>query len=255
MSNIETIIRQINREFVPQFEEKLRAYLAKQDKEWLIEQIVRLSLDAHSLHEMDRKHVQEEENKKRLQRISRVKELKLDVDKLTSFISKYRKVTREQLIEENFLKADAPAKGRELITEEFRSIEGEELLQFSKDMLFGFLFGDEHLNIYLDRNQRELLSLNVPRYKSAALNFMKASTEISSLGTWQDPQGAASDTRADNIIMEIEFGETKDELVGDGIVAALKLINNLEVNEEILYGRMSQIEQSTLASQKLMRIQ
>lgn len=254
MSNIETIIRQINREFVPQFEEKLRAYLAKQDKEWLIEQIVRLSLDAHSLHEMDRKHVQEEENKKRLQRFNRVKEMNLDIEKLTAFISKYRKITREQLIEEKLLNADAPVKGRELITEEFRSIEGEQLLQFSKDVLFGLLFGDENLNIHFDRNQRELLSLNVPRYKSLALNFMKASTEISGLGTWQDPQGAASDMRADNIIMEIEFGETKDEAIGDGIVAALKLINNLEVNEEILYGRMSQIEQSTLASQKLMRI-
>lgn len=255
MSNIETIIRQINREFVPQFEEKLRAYLAKQDKEWLIEQIVRLSLDAHSLHEMDRKHVQAEENKRRLQRLNRVKEMRLDIEKLSAFISKYRKITREELIENKFLKPDAPAKGRELITEEFRSIEGEELLQFSKDMLFGLLFGDENLNIHFDRNQRELLSLNVPRYKSNALNFMKASTEISGLGTWQDPQGAASDMRADNIIMEIEFGETKDETVGDGIVAALKIINNLEVNEEILYGRMSQIEQSTLASQKLMRIQ
>lgn len=56
MPNIETIVRQINREIVPQFEEKLRAYLAEQDKEWLIEQIVRLTLDAHSLQEMDRKH-------------------------------------------------------------------------------------------------------------------------------------------------------------------------------------------------------
>jgi hypothetical protein len=33
---------QINREFVPHFE-KLRSYLADQDREWLIEQIVRLS--------------------------------------------------------------------------------------------------------------------------------------------------------------------------------------------------------------------
>ncbi|NJN79576.1 MAG: hypothetical protein HC797_03400 [Anaerolineales bacterium] len=202
MTNIETIVRQINREFVPQFEEKLRAYLAKQDKEWLIEQIVRLSLDVHSLHEMDRKHLKEEENIRRLQRANRVKEMKLDSDKLMAFISEYRKITREQLIEEKLLKADAPLKGKELIIEEFRTIEGEQLLQFSKDMLFGLLFGDEDLNIHFDRNQRELLSLNVPRYKSATLNFMKASTEISGLGTWQDPNGAANDMHADNIIIE-----------------------------------------------------
>ena len=65
----------------------------------------------------------------------------------------------------------------------------------------------------------------------------------------------ASDSRADNSIMEIEYGETDSEMVGNGIVSALRLINNLEINEEILYGRMEDIEQSTLASQKLIKIQ
>jgi len=44
MPNIEHIIRQINKELVPQFEERLRPHLASQDREWLIEQIVRLTL-------------------------------------------------------------------------------------------------------------------------------------------------------------------------------------------------------------------
>ncbi len=51
-NNIETIVREINRDLVPEFEKKLRAHLAEQDKDWLIEQIVRLTLDAHSLEEM-----------------------------------------------------------------------------------------------------------------------------------------------------------------------------------------------------------
>jgi hypothetical protein len=41
-------------------------------------------------------------------------------------------------------------------------------------------------------------------------------------------------------------GEIEGELIGNGVVAALSLINNLEINEEILYGRMENIEQSTL---------
>jgi hypothetical protein len=41
MPNIESIVREINKELTPQFEEKLRAYLADQDKDWLIEQIIR----------------------------------------------------------------------------------------------------------------------------------------------------------------------------------------------------------------------
>ena len=49
MPTIESIVRQINKDLVPLFEKKLRTYLASQDKDWLVEQFVRLTLDAHSL--------------------------------------------------------------------------------------------------------------------------------------------------------------------------------------------------------------
>lgn len=51
--------------------------------------------------------------------------------------------------------------------------------------------------------------------------------------TWQDPEKVSNDERA-------------EEAVGDGIVTALALINNLEVNERVLYARMTNVEQSTL---------
>lgn len=54
--------------------------------------------------------------------------------------------------------------------------------------------------------------------------------------------------------MEVEYGEVDTELIGHGIIT-LKIINNLKVNEEILYDHMTEIEQSTLVSQKLMKIQ
>ncbi len=82
MPTIEAIVRQINKDLVPQFEEKLRAYLADQDKEWLIEQIVRLTLDAHSLEEMDRQHIREQETRRRRERAERVKRLNLALDQL-----------------------------------------------------------------------------------------------------------------------------------------------------------------------------
>jgi hypothetical protein len=248
MSNIEAIIRQINKDLVPEFEEKLRAYLADQNEEWLVEQIVRLTLDAHSLEEMDRRHFREEENKRRQERAERVKKLGLDEEKLREFVSQCEDYSREKLIEENLLMAKAPAKGTELITDDLRSTEGNELLQHAKDMLFGFLFGDESTNTRFHRTQRELLTLTVPRMKSGALDFMQATTELSAQGTWQDPKGAANDMRADNVMLEIEYGEIDGERIGDGVVTALKLINNLEINEEILYGRMENIEQSTLVS-------
>ncbi|MGD1714140.1 hypothetical protein [Hydrocoleum sp. CS-953] len=75
---------------------------------------------------------------------------------------------------------------------------------------------------------------------------MKATTEISGLGNWQDPDSVSNDSRADNIILQVEYGEIEGELIGDGIVICLSLINNLEINEQILYARMINVEQSTL---------
>ena len=248
MPNIEAIVREINRDLVPEFEKKLRTYLVGQDKDWLIDQIVRLTLDAHSLEERDRKYSREEEKRRRQERVERVRKLRLNSSKLHEFIEQWRDTSRETLIQKNLLSSDAPAKGKDLIADEFRTPEGTALLQHAKDMLFGLLFGDESTNTELHRTQRKLLTLTVPRMKSDVLNFMKATTELSATGTWQDPTGTDNDLRADNVVMEIEFGEIEEEAIGQGVIAALKLINSLEINEEVLYGRMENIEQSTLVS-------
>lgn len=86
----------------------------------------------------------------------------------------------------------------------------------------------------------------MPRDKAEALDFMKATTELSALGTWQDPEMVSNDQRADNVLLEVEYGEIDGELVGNGIARALSLINNLEINEQILYARMINVEQTTL---------
>lgn len=246
MTNIENVVRQINRELVPQFEDKLRAELAAQDKDWLVEQVIRLTLDAHSLEEKDRRRFREEEDRKRAERARRVRSLGLDKPRLVRFLRRYKDLRRHRLISEKFLVRNAPSKGGALITARFRSRRGEALLELAKDMLYGLLFGDESTNTYFERTQRELLTLTVPRAKSGAIDFMKATTELSALGTWQDPRGAANDLQADNVVLEVEYGEVDEELIGDGIVLTLGLINNLEINEEILYGRMENIEQTTL---------
>lgn len=246
MPNIEVLVRQINRDLVPQFEEKLRAHLVLQDRDWLIEQIIRLTLDAHSLEEKDRRRFREEEDRKRAQRASRVKEMGLDRERLQRFLVEHAHHDRMLLIESGLLAGDCPAKGTHLIEPGFRSEQGEALLQLAKDMLYGLLFGDESTSTRFERTQRELLTLTVPRLKADSLDFMKATTELSALGTWQDPRGAANDMEADNVVLEIEYGEIEGELIGNGIVLSLRLINNLEINEEILYGRMENVEQSTL---------
>jgi hypothetical protein len=243
---IEAIIREVTKDLSPQFEERLRAFLATQDREWLVDQIVRLTLDAHSLQDLDRKQQQEAKTRERADRIARLVETRLDADALAQFLEQYEAYDRERLVREGYLLEDAPPKGTELIGDEHRTEAGAELLQLAKDMLFGLLYGDESTGTSLDRAQRELLTFTLPRFKAGALDFMKAATEFSAAGTWQDPASVSNDSRADNVILEVEYGEIDGELVGAGIVRCLSLINNLEVNEQILYARMINVEQTTL---------
>lgn len=246
MPNIDTIVRQINKGLVPQFEASLREVLATQDREWLIEQIVRLTLDAHSLHEMDRRNLQEAKAARRQERIVRVREMALGREKLAAFIGQYSGYDRARLISGGYMLPTAPARGTEMLTDQMRTTAGGSLLLFAKDALFALLFGDEATNTRLERTQRELLTLTVPRDKVEALDFMKATTELSAFGTWQDPESVSNDQRADNVLLEVEYGEIEGKLVGNGIVQALSLINNLEINEQVLYARMMNIKETTL---------
>ncbi len=246
MATIETIVRSINRELVPQFEERLRAVLAEQDREWLIDQIVRLTLDAHSLEEIDRRSVVESKTRARAERLARVRAMAFDRAALEAFLTELRDTTRESLVAQGFLSAAAPDKGTSLLAAAHRGAAGDALLLRAKDVLFALLFGDASTNTHLERIQQELLTVALPRSKAGSLDFMRASTEMAAAGTWQDPENVSSDERADNVLLEVQYGEIESELVGDGIVLALSLINNLEVNEQVLYARMINIEETTL---------
>jgi hypothetical protein len=137
MPTIEAILREVNRDLVPLFEERLRTFLAHQDREWLIDQIVRLTLDAHSLEEMDRERGHEAKTKERAERISRLVEIGLDRDVLAAFLERYGPYDRERLVRDGYLLAEAPEKGTDLIDGEHRTSAGNALLEIAKDMLFG----------------------------------------------------------------------------------------------------------------------
>jgi hypothetical protein len=182
----------------------------------------------------------------RAARVARVAALALDPDGIRAFVAAYDDLDREALLGAGYLHAAAPAKGLTAIEPNHRSEVGEALLELAKDVLYGLLFGDESTSTRLERVQRELLTLTLPRAKAGAFDFIPAATELSGAGMWRDPAGVSNDERADNVIIEVEFGEVGGELVGRGIVRALSLINNLEVNEQILYARMINVEESTL---------
>jgi hypothetical protein len=179
-------------------------------------------------------------------RLARVTSLALDSDRIAAFTSAHEGLGRDALLASGHLRADAPPKGTTSIAAAHRSDTGERLLEHAKDMLYGLLFGDESTATRVPRIQRELLTLTLPRAKAGAFDFIPAATELDGAGMWRDPTGVSNDQRADNIIVEVEFGEVAGELIGHGVVRCLGLINNLEVNEQILYARMINVEQSTL---------
>jgi hypothetical protein len=182
----------------------------------------------------------------RAARVARVTALALDPDAVAAFVERHAGLDRDALIDVGHLHAEAPPKGTDAIGPAHRRPSGDELLEHSKDVLFALLFGDESTATRFERVQRELLTLTLPRAKAAAFDFIPAATELSGAGMWRDPSGVSNDVRADNVIVEVEFGEVAGELVGHGIVRCLSLINNLEINEQILYARMINVEESTL---------
>ncbi len=246
MQNIDAIVRSIQLDLTPEFEERLRAALADQEPAWLIDQIVRLTLDSHSLQEIDRRSEREAKAKARAERLERVTSMTFDQSALTTFVADHRGLTREDLQKSGHLSLDAPAKGTALLTSSDRGAAGDALLERAKDTLYALLFGDTTTATHLDRTQQELLTFALPRSKAIALDFMRASTELTAAGTWQDPASVSNDERADNVVLEVQFGDTADEAIGDGIIVALTVINNLEVNEQVLYARMINVEQTTL---------
>ncbi len=247
-TTIDAVVRSIHRDLTPVFEERLRAELEGRDREWLVDQIVRLTLDAHSLQDIDRRAEQQAKARARAERLDRVRALALDRAGLDAFVAEHAGTTREGLVDAGRLLPDAPEKGTAAIGAAHRTPDGEALLQRAKDVLFALLFGDASTATTLERTQQELLTFALPRHKAGALDFMRASTELAAAGTWQDPESVSNDERADNVLLEVQFGDTADEAVGTGIVVALGLVNNLEVNEQVLYARMIDVEQTTLIS-------
>ncbi len=201
---------------------------------------------ARGLRQTHGRHRQEAGTEEKAERLARLRGIALDRETLHRFLERYAGHDRGRLISDGYLLASAPQRGTAMISGEFRTPEGEALLVHANEMLFGLLFGDEATGVSFDRVERELLTLTLPRRKAAALDFMKAATEIGAVGTWRDPEGVSDDSRTDNVVLEVEYGEEPGEAIGDGIVRALALINNLEINEQVLYARMIGVEQSTL---------
>ncbi|EZH74244.1 hypothetical protein ATO12_15370 [Aquimarina atlantica] len=241
MDTISSIIKKAQDDLFPELEKKIRLELQKKDKNWLIDQIIYLTCERHSLHEQKNRL---EDMKKRLDRIHKVG---YDDRALMNFVDKYRKISREYLEESRFL-MQPPHMGLATIEPHQRSKKGEILLEEARDMLYLTLYGDTTINVNLTRGQEEVLTIILPLSKSDSLFFLKAVTEVNADGTWSDPEGVSNDDHTNNVGLQVEFSDHKKGSIGMAIFVALNLINLLHVNEQIFYARMEKVERSSLQS-------
>jgi hypothetical protein len=236
------ITEQLDAEREAAFRPRLREKLLGQPKEWLVDQLLARIGGESPCEEAANASSQHD----RAAAKARIKAMCLDDACLDAFIDRCRPLTRDHLEQEGFLIAP-PVQGAALIGAECRTPRGEALLREAKDLLEALLFGDADLNVRLVRVQRELLTITVARPKAHAIaGLLRAATEIDAAGTWRDPEQVSHDDRAPNTQLEVEYGEVATEAVGRGIKLALRLINDLEINEQILYARMEDVEESSL---------
>jgi hypothetical protein len=226
LSDLDEVVEGVRRGLAPDYAARLRAALAGKDKPWLVDELVRLIVE-RDLGVAPQADVAD----------PRV----VDEEFIGRFVADHADVSRERLVRDA-----APAKGTALLGPEHRTAEGQAALQEARDVLSALLFGDESGGVALDRAQQELLTVVLPRHKADTLDFLRASTEVAAVGTWHDPQDVSNDERADNVVLEVQFGEVESELVGTGVLAALRLINELEINEQVLYVRMVNVEETSL---------
>lgn len=241
MDNISSIIKKAHDDLFPELEAKIRSELEKRDKDWLIDQIIFLTCERHSLQEQKNNL----ENLKR--RLARITKIGYTDQTVTNFIDKYRKTTREEFEASGFL-INPPHKGLASIEIQQRSRKGQALLEEAQDMLYSVLYGDETIRVNLTRGREEILTIMLPQSKSDSLFFLKAVTEVNASGTWRDPDGVSNDDHANNIGFQIDFGDNEMGTNGTAAFVALNLINLLQVNEEILYAYMEKVERSSLGS-------
>lgn len=180
--------------------------------------------------------------------VDRLQTLQIDEVKLLLWIKKtWPLCNRKVLQDEGYLSPMAPLPGSgTVMTDADRTPLGIELLNTAKDMLWAALYGSLETNVMIHRVERELLVITIPGRKAFVFNFFQAVTEVGALGTWRDPDERCHDADEPNMLLQVEYGESASEIVGDAIMVSIHVINLLEVNEVVLYARSSNIEQSTL---------
>jgi len=238
MENIDEIVRQARRQAEADARARVRQLLRAQPAEWLADQLLLQVMGAPAAGLPTGRRTEEEDRQveqERALRLDRIRSRRLDRGRVAESVRRYRELTRERLEAQGLL-VQPPGRGSALIEARHRSPAAAALLDEAKDLLYALLFGTEEDGVRLQRVARELLTLSVPQAKAHAVAFLlRPAAEVGTGGAWHDLCHLADDRAGPDLLIRLEYGETVERLVGAGVTAALKLINNLELNEQALH--------------------
>ena len=91
----------------------------------------------------------------------------------------------------------------------------------------------------------ELFEIIVLRDKLHHFDFLTGRTTIKAIGDWKDPKGKGYD-REKNVVLQVQFKDTKNEKVGKELTKRFKKLNNNLIGEMLLYTRTIPIEETSL---------
>lgn len=96
----------------------------------------------------------------------------------------------------------------------------------------------------------ELLTIVVLKSKAHHLNFLKAHTDWNAVGFWKDELTDESYDKEKNVVIQVQFLDTKNELIGKRIKTLLERLNEYEIGEMVLYMNTVPVEETSLKLKK-----
>jgi hypothetical protein len=90
-----------------------------------------------------------------------------------------------------------------------------------------------------DAVDKEIITIEIPRSKKHHLEFLEAYTSIKTQGVWKN-------IHDDNLQIEIEFKDARNEKYGIELIKLFKELNRKVIKEKVLYVRTEPVEESSL---------
>jgi len=109
-----------------------------------------------------------------------------------------------------------------------------------------YLLYDANFYMGEEATDPEVLTVVVLKDKAHHFDFLTSHTDWKSVGNWKNDITGETYDKENNLVLQIQFLDTKNEYIGNELIRLFKELNDYEVGEQVLYVRTSPVEESTL---------